>query len=468
MTSNLGGTLPSGASLGFSPGSARFSPAAVERAVSQSFRKEFLNRIDRVVVFRPLSRDTMREILQKELREVFLRRGLRNRAWAVEWDDAAIEFLLEKGFTPDLGARPLKRAIERYLLAPLANTIVNHQFPEGDQFLFVRSDGASLRVEFVDPDAAEENGADASQSEQAAMPGHTVQLEEVVIDPTGTAKEMACLRSHHERLSQIVGSGDWQRLKQASFSLISSPDFWNTSGRFAVLGKLEYMDRIESGFEMVASLLRRLSGGGREKLHFPRHLMKRLAQQLYLLEKACAGLQSQQASDAFIWVQAARDSGVTAALNDEFAQKLGRMYRSWAEKRRMQIQLLEEAGGDGQVPYQLLLALSGFGSYTILQPEDGLHILEIPEQEEKSFKRCRVQVRVVPQPDEPAGPGIEPLRQQAFRAFESRGPTSIAIVRRYRERPSPLVRDSVRGWRTGRLDRVMDGDFDLVVERERE
>ena len=66
-----------------------------------------------------------------------------------------------------------------------------------------------------------------------------------------------------------------------------------------------------------------------------------------------------------------------------------------------------------KLPTSLLLALSGFAAFSILQPEDGLHILEIPEEEEKSFKRFRVQVRVVPQPDEPVGPGLEALRQQA-------------------------------------------------------
>jgi ATP-dependent Clp protease ATP-binding subunit ClpC len=167
-------------------------------------------------------------------------------------------------------------------------------------------------------------------------------------------------------------------------------------------------------------------------------------------------------------VQASRDSGVAASLIDEFAVRLGKMYRSWAEKRRMQIQILDETGGDGKTPYHLLLGLSGFAAFPILQPEEGLHILEIPEQEEKSFKRCRVQVHVVPQPDEPVGPGLEALRQQAIHTFDSHGPASITIVRRYREHPSPLVRDSVRGWRTGKLDRVLEGDFDLIVERERE
>ena len=62
---------------------------------------------------------------------------------SVEWEDSAIEFLLSRGFDRNLGARPLKRAIERYLLSPLALTIVNHQFPDGDQFLFVRGDSNS-------------------------------------------------------------------------------------------------------------------------------------------------------------------------------------------------------------------------------------------------------------------------------------------------------------------------------------
>ena len=92
---------------------------------------------------------------------------VRTRQWAVEWDESAIEFLLQKGFTADLGARPLKRAVERYVLSPLAMTIVNHQFPEGDQFLFVRSapDGESIDVQFVAPDAPVEG----AEQEAAAL-----------------------------------------------------------------------------------------------------------------------------------------------------------------------------------------------------------------------------------------------------------------------------------------------------------
>ena len=97
----------------------------------------------------------MREILAAELDAVLARRGLRARSWAVEFDDSAVEFLLTQGFTPDLGARPLKRAVERHFLTPLALAIAGHDVPEGDQFLFVRAGSDGLKVTFEDPDAPE-------------------------------------------------------------------------------------------------------------------------------------------------------------------------------------------------------------------------------------------------------------------------------------------------------------------------
>ena len=92
------------------------------------------------------------------------RRGLKDREWAVEWEASAQEFLLEKGFSPEMGARPLKRAIDQYVIAPLAATIVERRFPEGDQFVFVRSDGRAIQAEFVDPDG----DAPASRAGSAA------------------------------------------------------------------------------------------------------------------------------------------------------------------------------------------------------------------------------------------------------------------------------------------------------------
>ena len=77
-------------------------------------------------------------------------------------------------------------------------------------------------------------------------------------------------------------------------------------------------------------------------------------------------------------------------------------------------------------------------------------------------RRLSVPWRVVPQGDALPAPDGKALRAQAERALEEPGSQDRTIVRRYRKDPSPLVRDSVRGWRTGRLDLVLAGDFDLI------
>jgi ATP-dependent Clp protease ATP-binding subunit ClpC len=99
-------------------------------------------------------------------------------------------------------------------------------------------------------------------------------------------------------------------------------------------------------------------------------------------------------------------------------------------------------------------------AFPLLRDEAGVHVFEIP-QNGKSFRRCTVRVRIAPQPDTPAR-GSDDLRRSAKEAFATAGPGELAIVRRYREEPSPLVRDSVCQWRSGRLDTVLAGDFDLM------
>ncbi|MBV9496754.1 MAG: ATP-dependent Clp protease ATP-binding subunit [Acidobacteria bacterium] len=149
MTSNVGAAIKTGGRVGFSESAgAAFQSGQVMKALEREFRKEFLNRIDRVVVFQPLERETMRNILRRELDDVFRRRGLRNRNWSVEWEEAALDVLLAEGFTVDLGARPLKRAVERKLLAPLAERIVSRQAPSSEQTLRIRAAGDELEIHF--------------------------------------------------------------------------------------------------------------------------------------------------------------------------------------------------------------------------------------------------------------------------------------------------------------------------------
>ena len=209
LTSNLGSTIRQDAGSGFvAHVAAALSPQLVTKAIHQSFRPEFVNRIDRIIVFRPLSREHMRSIVTKELSHVLQRRGLRHREWAVEWEASALEFLLDKGFSPAMGARPLKRAIDQHLLAPLAATLVEHRFPEGDQFLFVRSDGRSLQVEFVDPDASAP--ITPRLDVEPMVPGGTdLSLARMMLQPTGAPAERAALVAELQRVESRFTDDRW-------------------------------------------------------------------------------------------------------------------------------------------------------------------------------------------------------------------------------------------------------------------
>ncbi|MDQ3009127.1 MAG: AAA family ATPase [Acidobacteriota bacterium] len=467
MTSNLGAAIPHGSSVGFNHDTQGFSLAMVERTIANTFRREFVNRLDRVVVFRPLSRATMRDLLKKELNDVLQRRGLRNREWAVEWDDSAIEFLLDKGFTHDLGARPLKRAIERYLLSSLAMTIVNHQFPAGDQFLFVRSDGKQIEVEFVDHDPP---GKIAVEIESPPTIGESdLGLEQIALDAQGTAAEVEFLQDCFEQLVAEVESEDWQAKKNATLLQTSARGFWESASRFSVLGVVEYMDRIEAGLRTGESLLRRIVGfnskdQAKDRQRFSADLVRRLAQQIYLLEIACDDLADSRPRDAFLQVEGGRDAGVEPGENDEFARRLVKMYEQWAANRKMKLEVIECTNGNGRQSFRWLAAVSGYGAFSLLLPEAGFHVFEAPRRE-GSFLRYKARVRVTPAPDEPAGNdpnGPHGMLKLAKQSFDQIGDAKLVIVRRYREAPSPLVRDGVRQWRTGRIDRVFSGDFDLI------
>jgi ATP-dependent Clp protease ATP-binding subunit ClpC len=453
MTSNLGGQIPAGSTVGFTDDSGRFSAASVERAVARAFRKEFLNRIDRVVVFRPLTRDTMREVLKKQLRESFSRRGLRNRQWAVEWDEAALDFLLERGFTVDLGARPLQRAIERYVLAPLAKTIVDHEVPQGDQFLFVHRERDGLSVEFVDPDAPVPVAA-----------GSPLEARE---GAAGDETDLAALGARLAALEARVRGTAWRDAQRGELELTGLDAFWTSPDRFAILDRIEYRDRIGHALQSAQSLLSRLRGsGGAGRGRGPAPQAARLAQRLLLLETACDDIELGRPHDAFVSVEATSDAGrrpPPEAL--AFTRRLGEMYRRWAEKRGMRLSELDRAP-EGAAGYRLVLAVSGLGAHALLAPEDGWHLYEVPAGKGHEFDRWQTRVRVVPQPPEPPHAlGID-LAEQARRALAGAPSVTGTIVRHYREQPSPLVRDHVRGYRTGRLDLVEGGDFDRIAGAE--
>jgi ATP-dependent Clp protease ATP-binding subunit ClpB len=104
--------------------------SAVMEIVGQHFRPEFINRVDDVVVFHPLSREHIRMIVDIQL--AYLHDRLATREMQIVLSDAARDKLAEAGFDPVYGARPLKRAIQQQVENPLAQEILQGRFNPGD------------------------------------------------------------------------------------------------------------------------------------------------------------------------------------------------------------------------------------------------------------------------------------------------------------------------------------------------
>jgi ATP-dependent Clp protease ATP-binding subunit ClpB len=105
----------------------------------EHFRPEFINRLDEVVVFRPLIKDDLVTIIEYELSKV--RKRLVEKGMKLELDSAAKDFLIDKGYNPDFGARPLRRALGQFIEDPLAENLLMGEFKSGDEIHVTRIEG---------------------------------------------------------------------------------------------------------------------------------------------------------------------------------------------------------------------------------------------------------------------------------------------------------------------------------------
>jgi ATP-dependent Clp protease ATP-binding subunit ClpC len=163
MTSNIGARQLKdfGAGVGFNTTTRMenmetHSKAVIQKALSRTFSPEFLNRIDDVIIFNSLEKPQIHQIIDIVLRGVFKR--LEELGYTIELTDAAKDFLSDKGYDPQFGARPLHRAIQKYLEDPLAEEILKAQIEPGD-----------VLVADVDPDDNQKLIFNAKQKRKKAV-----------------------------------------------------------------------------------------------------------------------------------------------------------------------------------------------------------------------------------------------------------------------------------------------------------
>jgi ATP-dependent Clp protease ATP-binding subunit ClpC len=157
MTSNIGARQLKdfGQGVGFktaakASGASEYSQGVIQSALKKAFAPEFLNRIDDIMIFNSLLKEDIHHIINLELESLYSR--TRELGFTVEISDKAKDFIAEKGFDADYGARPLKRAIQKYLEDPLAEEIIKSNLVEGDLIsIKFDDDKKEIKIDIIKP-----------------------------------------------------------------------------------------------------------------------------------------------------------------------------------------------------------------------------------------------------------------------------------------------------------------------------
>jgi ATP-dependent Clp protease ATP-binding subunit ClpC len=160
MTSNIGAaTISKNQSLGFSMGdetglSYEEMKDRIMGELKKVFRPELLNRIDEVIVFHKLTKDEIKTIVDLMMKRV--KEQMSEHETAIELTEEAKELLVEKGYDPAMGARPLRRAIQRFIEDPLADFVLGRSLKPGSTILVARKEGTEEEVDISVVEPAED------------------------------------------------------------------------------------------------------------------------------------------------------------------------------------------------------------------------------------------------------------------------------------------------------------------------
>lgn len=309
-----------------------------QRRVEQHFRPEFVNRIDQIVAFRALDSNAMRQIARREIGDVLLREGFVRRNVLVEIDDNVIDLLLEQGFTATYGARPLKRAIERLLVLPLARFLAGRSNPSVDLLRLSR-----------DNDTVALNAAQFSSDERSStvtLEGSGGTLAKRRLDDRGLAEGFAELRRTLANWEEREAVVEMRNERATRLADTNKPTFWDdpdaarhTLARFYFLDRLlkrlqQLIDRAEYLEELAGLVHRQRDARYREELADG---YERLVRDVAFLEVEllCAHLEDNHQAVLGI----TRLGNFTRDDGQQWASQLATVYLHWARRKGYDIDM---------------------------------------------------------------------------------------------------------------------------------
>lgn len=433
MTSNLGAERQDSGGIGFaqadSEAMTKRRRAHFASEAETFFRPEFFNRIDRLLTFDPLDRETITRIARRELGRLLLREGITRRQLLVEIGPGVVDELAVAGFHPRYGARPLHREIERAVIRPLARLIVEQRPGPGDLIRLEQSDdGIRLTIERIhEPAQAQAQAGRAEKSRDASLSKALVSAQRLLDE----------LRHEQSTGAGVAVSGELSSL----LARVNTPGFWDAPDTAQqVLTRVYHLQRIS---DRLSHLRNRLDGlvelarqleATRDRSRLPelRNAIDEAADQLALVRLECAGVAAGESEPV---VQMTFLPVGADAL--DWAGQLAATYTAWAERTGREVTIQA-----GEFP---CLEISGPGTHALLAQEQGIHRRELPDR-----RRELVRVTVL-------------ARGEVPDATTNAGNDAGAIVRIYSEGARTGVRDPRTGVKVGNLQSVLQGRLDDFI-----
>jgi hypothetical protein len=488
-TSNVGAEVYREPPIGFS---ASRSPdeliAEVDRRITEAFRPEVLNRFDAICHFRPLTRTEIRKIAQREVGRVLEREGIRVRGLDVEVAPEVVDLLVERGYSPQFGARFLKREIEKTLTSALAVEIVRRPLPQGTPVrVETRPDGRVVaEVELIE--------RPREVTAQLVLPARGAATVRRRLDRRSLLREVDGLSSRAQRIASAAGRPALEARRAELLAQSQAPDFWDDPERAAEVlrlyrgldARLSDIDRVMRGCASARRLVREAKT--EQHLVSAARAVEDAAREVQLLEARAAAGTSESADDALLEIEAASET----QAGQGWVRELASMYLAWAERRGYEKAPIAE----GTEPTRVVLRISGPGVLGYLAGESGLH----RRIEDEARVAAYVRPRAWPQSESSAeiatareyrrkagfflervGAEVSARDESTGRAVTLHGPASLSElrsvtsallspvalasveVRRYFVGRAPHVEDPRTGARTPRIKDVLRGELEIFI-----
>jgi ATP-dependent Clp protease ATP-binding subunit ClpC len=429
MTSNIASDLREDVRFGFSYGKPD-TREKVERIMAEHFRPEFLNRIDKTVIFEPLSIEVMREIVRREVGRVLARQGITRRKVLVDVDDSVVGLLMKAGFSERFGARPLKRRVESLVLQPLARRLVAIEKASGPSIVRLRAAGelvSAERIGGVLDDEDEDRPRAPARIRDPRDGTRRITAEELRGRGDELATRIGGLEKHLENLG-LRGKKDDLMGRTHAVGFWDEPVSARTvMAEIAALEKaLDAPSRLRKRLGEFEDLIDR---GTQPGIKDPRLLVRaaeiwdELARDVELSDYAARCGEARDRGDAFLLIRHVGEARSEADLVARFAE----MYRRWASKKGLSaVPVLESLAPDGRVR-ECALRVEGVCAFGLLRGEDGLHQWIDRRGVDRTDTRRRdvdfVRVDVLPPADVELKPDelrveVRPVRKQAGRLMK--------------------------------------------------